>query len=90
MNITVRRPESLVAPYNLVRKMRASILCLGPLLSRYGKARVSLPGGCAIGSRPVNLHIEPLRQMGAEIEIENGYVIAGPTSWWASVLFLIT
>ena len=77
MSVTVRRPKSLVAPYELVRKMRASILCLGPLLSRYGNARVSLPGGCAIGSRPVNLHIEPLRQMGAEIEIENGYVIAG-------------
>ena len=56
--------------------MRASILCLGPLLARYGEAKVSLPGGCAIGSRPINLHIEPLRQMGADIEIENGYVIA--------------
>ena len=64
------------APYDIVRKMRASILCLGPLLSRYGRARVSLPGGCAIGTRPVNLHIEALRQMGAEIDIEGGYVNA--------------
>lgn len=76
MKVSVRRPQSIVAPYDIVRKMRASILCLGPLLARYGEARVSLPGGCAIGSRPINLHIEPLRQLGADIEIENGYVIA--------------
>ncbi len=76
MKVIVKRPESIVAPYDIVRKMRASILCLGPLLARYGEAKVSLPGGCAIGSRPINLHIEPLRQLGAEIEIENGYVIA--------------
>ena len=74
--VLVKKPESIVAPYDIVRKMRASILCLGPLLARYGEAKVSLPGGCAIGSRPINLHIEPLRQMGADIEIENGYVIA--------------
>ncbi len=74
--VLVEKPESIVAPYDIVRKMRASILCLGPLLARYGEAKVSLPGGCAIGSRPINLHIEPLRQLGAEIEIENGYVIA--------------
>ena len=76
LKVTVNRPDSCVAPYDIVRKMRASILCLGPLLARYGKAKVSLPGGCAIGSRPINLHIEPLRQLGAGIEIENGYVIA--------------
>jgi len=76
LKVTVNRPESLVAPYDIVRKMRASILCLGPLLSRYGKVKVSLPGGCAIGTRPINLHIEPLQQLGAHIEIENGYVIA--------------
>ncbi len=76
LDVTVKRPESLVAPYDIVRKMRASILCLGPLVARYGEAKVSLPGGCAIGSRPINLHIEPLRQLGAHIEIENGYVIA--------------
>ncbi len=76
LKVLVKKPESLVAPYDIVRKMRASILCLGPLLARYGEAKVSLPGGCAIGSRPINLHIEPLRQLGAEIEIENGYVHA--------------
>ncbi|MFC1775817.1 UDP-N-acetylglucosamine 1-carboxyvinyltransferase [Pseudomonadota bacterium] len=76
LKVLVKRPQSLVAPYDIVRKMRASILCLGPLLARYGEAKVSLPGGCAIGSRPINLHIEPLRQLGAEIEIENGYVHA--------------
>lgn len=76
MKVLVKKPESLEAPYDIVRKMRASILCLGPLLARYGEAKVSLPGGCAIGSRPINLHIEPLRQLGADIEIENGYVIA--------------
>lgn len=65
-----------VAPYDIVRKMRASILCLGPLLARYGRAEVSLPGGCAIGTRPINLHIEALRQLGADIDIENGFVIA--------------
>lgn len=74
--VRANRPASFVAPYDIVRKMRASILCLGPLLARYGTAKVSLPGGCAIGSRPINLHIEPLRQLGADIEIENGYVIA--------------
>ena len=74
--VLVKRPESIVAPYDIVRKMRASILCLGPLLAKYGEAKVSLPGGCAIGSRPINLHIEPLRQLGADIEIENGYVLA--------------
>ena len=76
MTIIVNEPESLVAPYEIVRKMRASILCLGPLVARYGKARVSLPGGCAIGSRPINLHIQPLQQLGTHIEIENGYIIA--------------
>ena len=76
MTVNVKRPGELVAPYDIVRKMRASILCLGPLLARYGRVKVSLPGGCAIGSRPINLHIEPLQQLGAQIEIENGYVIA--------------
>ena len=65
-----------VAPYELVKTMRASILVLGPLLARCGTADVSLPGGCAIGSRPVNLHIEGLRAMGADIEVENGYIRA--------------
>lgn len=64
------------APYDLVKTMRASILVLGPLLARYGKAEVSLPGGCAIGSRPVNLHVRGLQAMGAEIRIEGGYIKA--------------
>jgi len=65
-----------VAPYEMVKTMRASILVLGPLLGRFGKARVSLPGGCAIGARPVNLHIEGLRRMGATVEIEHGDIVA--------------
>lgn len=64
------------APYELVKTMRASILVLGPLLAKHGEAKVSLPGGCAIGSRPVNIHLEGLRQMGAEIHVEKGYVLA--------------
>lgn len=68
--------NNLIAPYNLVRTMRASILVLGPLLARYGEAKVSLPGGCAIGTRPVDLHIRGLEAMGAEIEINNGYIEA--------------
>ena len=68
--------NSFYAPYDLVKTMRASILVLGPLLAKYGRAEVSLPGGCAIGSRPVNLHVHGLQQMGAEIDIENGYIKA--------------
>ncbi len=65
-----------VAPYELVSTMRSSILVLGPLLARYGYAEVSLPGGCAIGSRPVNIHIKGMQEMGADIEVKNGYIIA--------------
>ncbi|WP_019594372.1 UDP-N-acetylglucosamine 1-carboxyvinyltransferase [Thioalkalivibrio sp. ALM2T] len=65
-----------VAPYDLVKTMRASILVLGPLLARFGEAEVSLPGGCAIGSRPVNLHLRGLEALGAEIEVEGGYIHA--------------
>ena len=68
--------NSLYAPYDLVRTMRSSILVLGPMLSRFGSADVSLPGGCAIGSRPVNLHIKGLQAMGAEVEVINGYIKA--------------
>jgi len=64
------------APYDLVKTMRASILVLGPLLARMGHAEVSLPGGCAIGARPVNLHIQGLKAMAADIEVENGYIVA--------------
>ena len=64
------------APYDLVKTMRASILVLGPLLARMGHAEVSLPGGCAIGARPVNLHIQGLKAMSADIDVENGYIVA--------------
>ena len=66
--------KSCEAPYELVKTMRASVLVLGPLVARFGEARVSLPGGCAIGTRPVNLHIAGLQKMGAEVEIKHGYV----------------
>jgi UDP-N-acetylglucosamine 1-carboxyvinyltransferase len=77
-NVTLNGADitSLEAPYELVKTMRASILVLGPLLARFGEAKVSLPGGCAIGSRPVDQHIKGLRQMGAEITIEGGYIYA--------------
>lgn len=68
--------NNFTAPYELVRRMRASILVLGPLLARYGKACVSMPGGCAIGTRPVDLHIKALVSMGADIEVKNGYIYA--------------
>ena len=67
---------NLVADYNLVKTMRASILALGPMLAKYGEAKVSLPGGCAIGSRPVNLHLQALEELGATIEVKNGYIFA--------------
>lgn len=78
MNIEVdpRTIQDLYAPYDLVKTMRASILVLGPMLARYGKADVSLPGGCAIGSRPVNLHIKGLTELGADIRVEGGYIRA--------------
>src|SRR5690242_10021667 len=68
--------ESATAPYDIVRKMRASFQVLGPLLARHGEARVSMPGGCAIGARPVDFHIQGLQAMGAQVDLENGYVIA--------------
>lgn len=67
---------NLVAQYNLVKTMRASILALGPMLAKYGKAKISLPGGCAIGSRPVNLHLKALEDLGASIKVESGYIYA--------------
>ncbi len=76
MHLTASTITSTTAPYDVVRKMRASVLVLGPLLARCGQARVSLPGGCAIGTRPVDLHIAGLRQMGATIELAGGYVEA--------------
>ena len=68
--------ENYTAPYHLVKTMRSSILVLGPLLARFGEAEVSLPGGCAIGSRPVDMHIKGLQDMGADIEVSNGYIHA--------------
>ena len=68
--------KDVTAPYDLVRKMRASVLVLGPLVARMGHARVSLPGGCAIGTRPIDLHLKALAQLGAEIELAQGYVDA--------------
>ena len=76
MNIEVdpRTIQSFQAPYDLVRTMRASVLCLGPLLARIGQARVALPGGCAIGARPVDQHLKGLEQMGASFQLEEGYM----------------
>lgn len=71
-----RALNRFVAPYELVRTMRASILVLGPLLARYGQAEVSLPGGCAIGTRPVNIHLMGMEALGAEVSVENGYIKA--------------
>jgi UDP-N-acetylglucosamine 1-carboxyvinyltransferase len=68
--------SSYTAPYELVKTMRASIIVLGPLLARFGEAEVSLPGGCAIGSRPVDIHLKGLEAMGANISVENGYIHA--------------
>ena len=76
VQIDARGVDSHIAPYELVRTMRASILVLGPLLARFGEAEVSLPGGCAIGSRPVDQHIRGLRALGAEVIVENGYIRA--------------
>ena len=76
MTLRANRITSTVAPYDIVRKMRASILVLGPLLARAGEATVSLPGGCAIGNRPIDLHLKALEHLGAEIELAAGYVKA--------------
>ena len=76
IHVDPRSINSCSAPYDLVKTMRASILVLGPLVARYGEAEVSLPGGCAIGSRPVDLHIKGLQALGAEVTVENGYIRA--------------
>ena len=68
--------KDIQARYELVKTMRASILVLGPLVAKYGKARIALPGGCAIGSRPVNYHLDALKQLGAKIKLKNGYIEA--------------
>ena len=74
--LSAKEPEDKTAPYELVRRMRASVLVLGPLLARWGEAKVSLPGGCAIGTRPVDLHLEGFKALGAEIKLEEGYIRA--------------
>ena len=76
VSINASSIKKFYAPYEMVKTMRASILVLGPLLAHFGQAKVSLPGGCAIGSRPVNLHIDGLKAMGANIKVEDGYIIA--------------
>ncbi|MCZ6584445.1 MAG: UDP-N-acetylglucosamine 1-carboxyvinyltransferase [Gammaproteobacteria bacterium] len=76
LEIDAANISDFLAPYELVKTMRASVLVLGPLLSRFGRADVSLPGGCAIGARPINLHVAGLRAMGAEITIDNGFIRA--------------
>ena len=76
IHVDPRTTSTCIAPYDLVRTMRASILVLGPLVARFGQAEVSLPGGCAIGSRPVDQHIRGLQALGAEITVENGYIKA--------------
>src|SRR3546814_545157 len=76
LSLTARDIANTTAPYDLVRKRRASVLVLGPLVARCGEAQVSLPGGCAIGTRPIDLHLKGLQQLGAEIELEGGYVRA--------------
>ena len=76
MSFHAALPITPEAPYELVKTMRASVLALGPLLARFGRAKVSLPGGCAIGSRPVDQHIKGLQAMGALIDVEHGYMIA--------------
>jgi UDP-N-acetylglucosamine 1-carboxyvinyltransferase len=81
---------NLVAPYDLVKTMRASILALGPLVARFGEAKVSLPGGCAIGARPVDLHIKGLEAMGATITIDAGYILAKATRLKGARIFMDT
>ena len=70
-----------LAPYRLVKTMRAGVLVLGSLLTKYGRAKVSLPGGCAIGTRPVDLHLFALKKLGAKIKIKNGYILAEAKKW---------
>jgi UDP-N-acetylglucosamine 1-carboxyvinyltransferase len=76
LSLNASQVANLTAPYELVRTMRASVLVLGPLLARFGAARVSLPGGCAIGTRPIDMHLKALEEMGAEIELRDGYIHA--------------
>ena len=90
LTIDATKIDNPVGPYDIVRKMRASVCILGPLLARCGRVEVSMPGGCAIGDRPIDLHLLGLRQLGAQIHLKSGYVIAeapraskGRVSFWA-------
>ena len=76
VQVTAAQLSNLKAPYELVKTMRASILVMGPLLARFGRAEVSFPGGCAIGSRPVDLHLKGFEAMGAQIDVRDGYIVA--------------
>src|SRR5580700_220582 len=79
LTVQARKIPDQTAPYELVKQMRASVLVLGPLLARFGRARVSLPGGCAIGARPIDQHLKGFEAMGAKIKLDRGYVVAeGP------------
>ncbi|MCR6570120.1 UDP-N-acetylglucosamine 1-carboxyvinyltransferase [Campylobacter insulaenigrae] len=86
-NIDTSNLSKTIAKYDIVRKMRASILTLGPLLARFGNCEVSLPGGCAIGQRPIDLHLLALEKMGANIEIKQGYVVANGSLKGADIMF---
>lgn len=88
LTIHVKKDLKTLAHYDQVRKMRASILVLGPLLARYGHAEVSLPGGCAIGARPIGMHLDALEKMGAQIEVKGGYVLAQTTKLKGAVIDL--
>ena len=88
--IAMNKIKNLEAPYELVKEMRASVLVLGPMLARFGRAKVSLPGGCAIGARPINLHLMGLEKMGAKIELESGYVMASARRLKGAVIYFDT
>jgi UDP-N-acetylglucosamine 1-carboxyvinyltransferase len=88
--IAMNKIKNLEAPYELVKEMRASVLVLGPMLARFGRAKVSLPGGCAIGARPINLHLMGLEKMGAKIELESGYVMASAKRLKGAVIYFDT
>lgn len=88
LEIDGKNLDKELAPYNLVKTMRASFLVIAPLLARLGKAKVSLPGGCAIGARPVNFHIKGLKQLGVDIEVEEGYVIAKTSGLQGAKIYL--
>ncbi|MFP3981026.1 MAG: UDP-N-acetylglucosamine 1-carboxyvinyltransferase [Desulfobacterales bacterium] len=87
VTVDTRGVDNFEAPYELVRRMRASVLVLGPLLARLKRARVSLPGGCAIGARPINMHLEGLERLGAEITLEHGYVEAAAETLTGEEIF---